>query len=147
MRCVKGSASHRINASRQKFTSHSFSKPSNLPKNLRFFSEEGVTEIFRSSVANVDSEAISDILQNRRFHVAENFVFERMDQRSCDSKHGICATGLVAISIFAPLYRFLSAFSATGELILPVFERLGKKRLQRYFCGWQFDSERRLERW
>jgi hypothetical protein len=73
-----------ISLSRQKFTSHPFSKLSNLSKILRFFSKRGVTEIFRSSATKTDSGTVPDIPQNRRFHVAENSVHERMSLRTRD---------------------------------------------------------------
>jgi hypothetical protein len=83
-RCIRGVAEHSVNANRQKIAERPFSNLSNPPKILRFFSKSGVTEIFRTSAAEADSEAILDIILNRRFHVAENFALRQVYRRTHD---------------------------------------------------------------
>jgi hypothetical protein len=84
MRCIRGLAYRHINKSRRKIAVYPFSKLSNPAKILRFISKRRVTEIWGSSAVKADSESISDIPQNRRFHVAENFVVEQMYRRNGD---------------------------------------------------------------
>jgi hypothetical protein len=52
-----------------------------LFKILRFLSKSGGTEIFGSSAAEDDPEAVSNIRQNRQLRVAENSAYEFMSHK------------------------------------------------------------------
>jgi hypothetical protein len=76
--CPRGYASYHMVATRQNFALCPLSKSSEISQILHFLSKPGVTEIFHNSAVEADLEAIPDTAPNRCFHVAENFVHDRM---------------------------------------------------------------------